>query len=546
MGGKGPHVECCGKMNRVDQIEPFSSGQQYNTFRSNPVLSARRASKLALAGTVLTGLATIFIGTGYQTQFSHGEVILPWQFPISSLIAFLLSGLFLSIYIASTPRMFWSALTVIAVLTAGIYVLRFPILDEWLAGAIVVGGLIAAAKGRVPRRKIQVHREWVVLFMVLSAYMLLESLIGVFVHGNLKSARFSMTFGIVFALGYLLARYDFPRPTSHQVTLLVAWTSLSYYLLYVVHGAVFFSSVHTTILEGIGFAGSGYQTATGMVAAPTALILIGRERGGRRLLGCALLILSLLISALSDSRAGMLAVVGAMAVTPFAIGMVRSFTIAALGIVASIVIGTIAFERPEWLLDIGEAMISALDVQGGSSTYEYFGRTVTAAKGDAGRFLYVRGAVETLVQNPLLALTGAGTYGYFPVAGPYYERVADAQGVNTAIVNYGSSLGGIVEPPRPPAMGALIAETGMIGTVLHLLCAIAAVSTIVFRRSRSNRLKLFLGPNILVASTVSLALAWTYFGEIQDMILFYLLIMPFGLVHTWGNGPGAGKSKGGS
>lgn len=534
-------------MNRFPiQSEPLFTGLQNNEFRFNPVLSSRRASKLAMAGAISASLATIFIGTAHQAQFSHGEVILPWQFPLSALLSFFLSGLFLLIYIASTPRMFWPALAVTSVLTAGIYVLRFPIFDEWLAGAIVVGGLIAAAKGRVPRRKIRVHREWVVLFMILSGYMLLESLIGIFVHGNLKSARFSMTFGVVFALGYLLAKYDFPRPTSHQVTLLVAWTSLAYYLLYVVHGAVFFSSVHTTILEGIGFAGSGYQTATGMVAAPTALILIGRERGGRRLLGCAVLILSLLISALSDSRAGMLAVVGAMAVSPFAIGMARSFTIAFVGVVASIVIGTIAFERPEWLLDIGEAMISALNVEGGSSTYEYFGRTVTAAKGDAGRFLYVRGAVETLVQNPLLALTGAGTYGYFPVAGPYYEKVADEQGVNTAIVNYGSSLGGVVEPPRPPAMGALIAETGIFGTVLHLLCALAAVSTIVFRRSRTNKLRLFLGPNILIASTVSLALAWTYFGEIQDMILFYLLIMPFGLVHTWGNGTGTGKPEGGS
>jgi len=113
-------------------------------------------------------------------------------------------------------------------------------------------------------------------------------------------------------------------------------------------------------------------------------------------------------------------------------------------------------------------------------------------------------------------------------------------------INMGAPLGGIAEPPRPPALGALIAETGLIGmTLLGLSCFYAFLNT-VFRKTRSNGPRVLRGQNILVAAPLGLALGWTYFTGIQDMMLFYLLILPFGLLHSWGKMDTPGRMVSGS
>lgn len=515
-----------------------------HTFRRPGRKHWEKAPELVLAGALLSGVAGILLSTKYLSRFPFGEIVFPWQFPIWVLAPVAATGFLLFACIILRPAMFWPVLVGTTVLTAGMFVLRFSILDEWLIGCIVLGGMMAAAAGFVPRRKRVVQRGWVFSFLALCSHLFLLTFVGLFVYGNLKAIRFSMTFLVVLVLGFLLAKYDFPLLDTQRITLLVAGTSLAYYVLYMVHGLAFKESVSVeNIIWGIGFAGAGNISVVGIVGVPAAFILIGRERGWRQALGWAVLIMALLVTALGDSRGGMLLLFGSILVTPFAIGIKPCLKIVTVGVVASVVIGTVAFERPQWGLDMGQATIGALTVERGASTHEYFGRRVTGGKRDAGRFLYFRSAIEALLhENLIVALTGAGIYGYFPVAGPYFRELGDRYGIPTYVIHYGASLGKVVEPPRPPAVGAFIVETGLIGMTLLALCGLAAISTTVFRRSRSNKLRFLRGPNILVAASVALGMAWTYFGELQDLMLFYLLLMPFGLVHAWGQMDKGGRS----
>ena len=498
----------------------------------------------AIVGAVLSGLAAIYFSSEYVSHFPHGTVILPWQFPIWAVVPFVATGLLLCTCVILRPAMFWPLLVGTAVLTAGVFVLRFPIFDEWLVGCLVAGGVIAASAGAVRRRRRPADQRWEIVFLIYSLHLILGSLAGLLVYHNPKAIRFSFTYLVVLVLGLLLARYDFPRPKAQDITRLVAKAGLAYYVLYIAHGLVIRPSWQPEIMEGIGFAGSGNQTAAGIVAVPAAFILIGRERGRRQALGWAVLILSLVVTALGDSRAGLLAIVGAIVVAPFAIGVRPVLKTAAVGVAASVAIGIALFGRPQWGWDSTAALMNSLYIEGGTSSREYYGRTVTAGKGDSGRFLYARAAAGFVLHNPVLGLTGAGTYGYFPTIGGYLQNVGDKSEIPilSTTINYASSLGGIVEPPRPPALGALIVETGLWGIALLSLCCGFAISSAVLRRSHARELAILWGPNILVAASVCLALAWISFGEIQDMMLFYLLIMPGGLVQTWGQMNKQGRS----
>ncbi|MEK7403984.1 MAG: hypothetical protein AAB225_02655 [Acidobacteriota bacterium] len=496
-----------------------------------------------LIAAVLAGVASIFLSTQYLSRFPYGEVIFPWQFPIWVLVPVFATGFLLCVCVILKPTMFWQVLVGTSILTAGMFVLRFSIFDEWLVAWIALGGVLAAKNGSIRPRSGQIRPGWIFCFLALGFHLFVMSIVGLIAHGNLKAVRFSATFAIVIVIGYLLAKYDFPRPDARRITLMTASLCLAYYVLTILHGVVFKETVFVeNIMWGIGFSGAGNLTVAGVVGMPAACILIGRERGWRRVLGWAMMLVGLVIIVLGDSRGGMLSLLGTVLVAPFAVGFKPMLKMAASGILATIVIGTAAFNRPQWGLDMGDALLSAFHIQSGGTTRDYFGRQVMMTKGDAGRFMYVRSAIQTLLENPLLALTGVGTYGYFPAVAPYLAQVADEREVPLAIVNYGSSIGGVVEPPRPPALGGFIAETGLIGVTLILLCCAAAISATVLRRSRARDFILLRGPNLLVAASVAFIMAWMYFGEIQDLMLLYVLIMPYGIAHTWGQMDNRGRS----
>lgn len=503
----------------------------------------RRAATLTLAAACMSGVASIFLSMYYLADFPVLTVVLPWQFPLWAQFPVFATGILLFATVLLNPSVFWPVLVATSIFSAGPLVLRFAIFDEWLVGCLVSGAFAAVAVGSVPRRKPPLHRAWVSLFLGFGGYLFVMSVVGFVAYDNPKALRFSALFLVIVILGYLLARYDFPVPQPERITLLVATVGLAYFALYVVHGVVFYSAVVIQMWEGMGWAGAGNQIAPGIAAVPAALILIGRERGRRKALGWAVLILALSVSYLADARSGIVIILVSMLMALFAYGFKLFLKIVVVGIVVSVLAGSF-LNRPLIGLEELEDTFSATEVSSGSKRWYYYGagRFVVTAKGDAGRFLYARGAVEALRQNPYYALTGAGIYGYFPFAGPSYRQVAREYGVPTFDINYAVALGRTVEPPRPPTLGVLIAETGLIGMALLGLCSMALIRATVFGTSRLYRLKFLRRQNLLMLAPLFLTLAWTYFASgALDMMQLYVILMPFGLVHAWSRRTGEGN-----
>jgi len=388
--------------------EAILNGTFNPPLHAGPVHEKRgKAGVFALRCAMVFGLATIYFSSEYIARAGPDTILLPWQFPRTAINLFIATGIMLMVSILLKPLMLWPVVVGTAIFTSGVSVLGFSIFDEWLVGWIVVGGMFAVAIGRVPKRRGRIHKEWVVLFLVFSLYLLIMSVVGFFLYGNPKAVRFTMVFGVVLVLGYLLAKYEFPCPDARRITLLIGGVGLVFYVVYIIHSLVFFPAVKFSVFEGIGFVGTGNEAAPAIVAVPAAFILIARERGWRKLLGYVVLCLCFLMAALADSRAGMVAVVGTALIAPFAIGVLRSFRIVLVLISVSLVIGVVAFGRIQWGLDTGEALARTFVIEGGHQTWLYHNRMVTSAKGDAGRLMYVLGAIESLIHgNPLMAFTG--------------------------------------------------------------------------------------------------------------------------------------------
>jgi hypothetical protein len=514
-------------------IPPASSPRDGLAARvSTGELRSTGSAAVVLVAAIVTSLLAIYSSSAYLAAFPHGTVVMPWQFPPFVLTTFFGSGVLLSWYVFLRPDRYWATLVCTTVLTAGMFVLRFPIYDEWLAAAIAVGGALACSLGRVPRRDSYVRRGWITIFLGLCAYLLIESFVGFGLYHNLKALRCTITLSAVLLIGWTVARYEFPRPDARGITLLIGWSGLAYYALVLLHAAAFPLYSFEVTLEGIGEAGSSQECVAGVVAMPAALLLISDPETRRRVLGWILLLAGGVVSILADARGGMMCIVGIVMLAPFALRPRITAKVLAVAVFGSIGLGA-TFAHPAWILDMLGAMLDTANIESGAVETQYFGDVVAHAKGDAGRFLYVRGAVETLAtEGPRVALMGAGTYGYFPVAAKHYEDIARARGIPTFVINLGSSIGGVSEPPRPPAMGVLIAETGVIGVSLLLANAIFALVAAAFR-GIGTRTRFVMGRNLVVAGCVVLAIAWTYFGDAPDTIFFYLLIMPYGIVHYW-------------
>src|SRR3990172_6818261 len=223
-------------MNRLLDTSRGSLYGHWNLGSLSRAPEGKRPVQPAIVGAFLSGLAAIYFSSENVSRFPHGAVMFPWQFPSWAIVPFVASGLLLCICVILRPTTFWPLLVGTAVLTAGMFVLRFPIFDEWLVGCLVVGGVIAASAGAVRRRRRPADQRWEIVFLIYSLHLILGSLAGLLVYHNPKAIRFSFTYLVVLVLGLLLARYDFPRPKAQDITRLVAKASLAYYVLYIVHG----------------------------------------------------------------------------------------------------------------------------------------------------------------------------------------------------------------------------------------------------------------------------------------------------------------------
>lgn len=490
--------------------------------------------KKVLACAICVGLISIFLSSNYARGFGLRQGPLPFEYPLGAIAAFIITGILLMVAVMLRPSLFWPLLIATATATSGMFVLGFPIFDEWLAGCIAIGGATAAMNGHVPPLAHRVQRLWIPLFLLFILYLLLQSIVGLLLYQNLKAVRFILIFVVVFSIALLLSNYRFPQPTSRSISLIVAASGATYLILYILHGFLFRDLVYVYNMDGVGGAGAAYALFPVVVAVPAAILLLHYESGRLRLLAWLTIVLACLVSILGDSRAGFMSIIVSLMIAVLAVGFKPALKLCLSVLLVLTIIGTLMLSNPYYVRNIYEEIRAALQVQEGVMTIEYFGKNVEVSRGDTARVNLTVAAINTIMDNPVLLLFGAGLYGYWSNAGTYYDELTTRYGARGTLQNYASVLGrSRLEPARPPAWPALIVETGVVGVLLMLANTFAAVSKTIFRKSPSGTTVLLRSKLLIVAPFFS-TLLWGVFGEIQDNTLFYLMLMPFGLIDSWG------------
>ncbi|PIT99537.1 MAG: hypothetical protein COT74_11095 [Bdellovibrionales bacterium CG10_big_fil_rev_8_21_14_0_10_45_34] len=487
--------------------------------------------QLSLAMSGFFFILLIFNNLFFLSQFPHNEVIAPWNFPMLSLLSFALMGFFLFIFLIEDSENFWRNFLLIAIFSSGIFALRFPILDEWLTSIALLAAIALVALKRLKPKENLKFSAWQIIFLVWLGHLLIASIVGAISYGNLKALRFTLLFAEVLALVFIFFTFKVKVPGANQFIKNIIWCANIYFLLVLAHWAVAKSlGMQPHILEGLGFAGTSYLAIASIVVIPAALFALFLKRDFDLKIGSLVsLILAFTIALLSDSRGAMLPLLISVGVL-ILLRPMNFLKFCAWGVVASIFISLIFYGHPHWLIDMMESFYAGLALKSGSMTFEYYGRTVTTAQGDAGRILYFWAGLTALFNEPLLLLQGAGNYGFFPIAGKYYASLADSLGVSSSIVNPGLSVAGVSEPPRPPALGAYIIETGLLGVLLLGACALATTANMLFYKKPAGTWG-FRSSNLIFLSTLIALPLWTYFGEIQDIVFLYFLLCPGGILY---------------
>jgi hypothetical protein len=484
---------------------------------------------------VISGIFGVTLSSVHLSQFPHGTIVMPWNFPIIVVFLVAISGLFLGLSVFRRPRHFLPILLMTNLVTSGIYVLRFPIYDEYLTAWVTMGALLAVFQKRIGLRpQFEVPQVWKSVFLLLMAHLLVMSLVGAVWTGNLKALRFSVVYAEVALCIWLLVKYSFPLIERNKLMEMILSFSLYYYVAVLLHKLLaIYYGYYQAVVEAIGFGGTSYLTLIGVICVPVSVHCLNEKDCKFKSKAYAVICLSLLIAILADSRAGILPFLVTIVVAPIIFSFGKQ--IKALVVSAAIVMlaGWLTVGRASWILDMGDSISRTFNI-GGTMTYNYYGRQVTAASGDTGRFIYVEAASRALFSNPLLFLVGGGSYSYFPIVQPFITELSAESGSSTNVVNQGSVIGGIAEPPRPPAMGAMIIEAGMVGILLTGMLVFITVSYTVFRRSRLTGNMVIARSGILLGTIPLMLPLWSFFAEFQDAIIVYLILAPFGLLHLLG------------
>jgi hypothetical protein len=134
--------------------------------------------------------------------------------------------------------------------------------------------------------------------------------------------------------------------------------------------------------------------------------------------------------------------------------------------------------------------------------------------GDINRFAYGFSPILKFnIHNNYYILYGCGFYGYYLCNQSNLLEVFDDFGVNYVLKE--GSLGTLI---RPPALGTIIVENGLILIFTFLFIYF----NFIFKNFFRNKIKI-----ILSIFFFSIALIWSFFTNLMDIVYFYYLLMPF-------------------
>ena len=429
-----------------------------------------------------------------------------WQIILTAI-----SGLLVILTIALKPKFFWPLLIIIACSTAGLMIKGYCLIDEFLLYCLLFGAFLAISIGAVPSRRTEPSRLdkfHYLFFFLLIAYLIIQSFRGLIIWGDWRIIRWIIFYLSLGLLSFIISKKDFPAPNKKQIILLIFFSTFFYFISYLAHGLIAekFRGLSWINLQGVEWSGTAYAVFPMIIAVPSALFLIRDKVVKYKLIGWLVLIILLLTGFYYDSRISFLTILAFLLISPFILKIQRSI----IFLLCFLLIFSLFLNS-----EIGKRVFR--DIGGFYQTM--YRSTITVFLGESGqrpsdldRYTAWQGALMTVNTNWSTLFWGYGIHSSHFVMQPYLQKL------------YTEYLPGVAasENIRTTGVATILVDLGLIGIFLliinFILTALKIISHIGFEFKITALLILFL------------FFLWIFISNIQDIVLFYLLIMPSGLL----------------
>jgi len=431
-----------------------------------------------------------------------------WQIILTAI-----SGLLVILTIALKPKFFWPLLIIIACSTAGLMIKGYCLIDEFLLYCLLFGAFLAISIGAVPSRRTEPSRLdkfHYLFFFLLIAYLIIQSFRGLIIWGDWRIIRWIIFYLSLGLLSFIISKKDFPAPNKKQIALLISLSTLFYFIAYLAHGLIAekFRGLSWINLQGAEWSGTAYAVFPMILAIPSALFLIRDKIVKYKLISGIFIVIALITSFYYDSRMSFLTIFAFLFISPFVL-KIRKFLIFLICFLLILSLFLSLSIKTETLKSYSSVK-SFLKLIPKSAITLFAGEK--GQTNDLDRYAAWYGALTTIKANWLTLFWGYGVHSSHFVMRPYLQKL------------YTEYLPGVAasENIRTTGVATILVDLGLIGIFLliinFILTALKIISHIGFEFKITALLILFL------------FFLWIFISNIQDIVLFYLLIMPSGLL----------------
>ena len=432
------------------------------------------------------------------------------------IIALLIPATLLVTGIASKgPKNLWPLLIVISVATAGIAINGYTIVDEYLAFCLLLGVFMFISLGfKFPPQLTsdRLERFHHIVFFILIVYLIAQTFRGIIEMESIRKIRWVIFFGMIWGISAIYQRIRYEAVSRDTVLVTFTISLLCYLSFYLIHGI--FSEIVRGVsrwdLQRYEWGTTAYTLFPMAVALPAVFGIIRDGHRNIRYLGWATLCLSVFASLYYDSRSALVAVLGLFFLTMPALGIKRLTGVLILScFIFSVFLSFIwAGERD---LDY---MINDILLSGSAAYQDNEGPDSVGPGRDIDRWLHIQVAFTAVNENWITLLFGHGYRSSGMVISTHLYELYRVFLPDKAMY--------VRDDESTEAFTAFLVETGLIGYMLLLLNFIC-VGLQIFREKNNPYRFVLLG-------SLCLLFLWMVVINILDITLFFMAIMPSGLL----------------
>jgi len=426
-----------------------------------------------------------------------------------SLIAII--GLSIFGTIALKPRLFWPILIIVTVGTGGIVIQSIGIMDEYFVACLILGSILPISVRVIYHQRIQEnvwdhYHKWFFTAMVL--YMILQSCRGVLLLEDLIKIHWIIFFSLLGILLFFISQIKYSFPSIRKISLIIASTSIGYSILYITMG-IYYEIVLGKLrwdIQNTVWGGTTYAAFPLVIMLPAILFLIqDKQKHAYRKIGWTALLILIFQSFYYDSRISWLTILIFFVTSLYTLGF-RKFVYIFLIFICILSIFT-NYVWPEWYnskVFLNVIFESSLFLFNPSKAH------------DVGRLMHVRIGFPIISSNWQTLFFGYGYRTSGPLIGPHlaeqyykYNMPRSAK----SVMYYGSTVG----------FTTLLVEGGLLGLLLLSMNFFFVFRKIIIRKGNQRK-------KLILLTSLIMTYLWLFITNPLDIILFYLMIMPSGLL----------------